>query len=92
MASGIQTPSSQDAPQAVDRLPDCRCSSWGGLQSPTPRSRPVSIEKEVMYLTAQVADIKDNHLRAIYKELWQMKGGVAVLTLLSLGTFIRSFF
>jgi len=52
----------------------------------------MSLEELIAQLREEVRDIKDNHLKDIYKELWQMKGGVTILTLLSLGTFIRSFF
>jgi hypothetical protein len=52
----------------------------------------MSIEQDLKDLAQVVESIKTNDLHALSREVWQIKGGMAILVLLSLGTFIKAFF
>lgn len=52
----------------------------------------MSIERDLAALTVKVENIKSNELHTLAKEVWQIKGGMAVVVLLTLATFLKSFF
>ena len=52
----------------------------------------MSIEQDIQDLADAIDSIKTNDLHALSKEVWQIKGSLVVLVLLSLGTFIKAFF
>ena len=51
----------------------------------------MSVEKELKVLTEAVENIRTNHLNSIYSRLGKVEGGVAVLILLGIEAFVRSF-
>lgn len=52
----------------------------------------MSIERDVATLMAKVDNIRDNHFPSIYSRLGKVEGGIAVLLLLGIAAFARSFF
>ena len=52
----------------------------------------MGLEQDLKTLSDTIDSIKTNDLHTLSKEVWQIKGGMAVIMLLTLGSFIRSFF
>lgn len=66
--------------------------SLGSGTAVSSRNCTMSIEQDLQDLADAIDSIKTNDLHTLAKEVWQIKGGMAVIVQLSLGTFIRSFF